>query len=415
MLMSVYDRLAADPTPTNLWWLMYASTFDERVYNVADKHKLMPAIADQLPNPAAAHFLARGIVYDSVNVEVMRRFIKICSLLSRYEGVEQGTTLAELVGACGIPEENRQGLFNFSETYRHMAIDRQYFPHRGMLKLLAYIFCDDLLSDAVATLQSKSDVINHVSRIYCDTADFVSWRFAVRVLSLAGGYAEDRIDVDDTENLCRLVTKGVPDFITYFGAAFAYGMFRHNPRRVKGVVPTWLVRHRAAFTGLVTGCLGVYINSYLDYKIHREKLKFELRKSQEMRRRAGAKRYGKQYQENPFFDNLEGMSKRVWGIQAQTYAVAGTVLATTMLPLTSVKFPAFMGDVVFKFPTIPRLFPALVNIKTSSRCLIPYVVAPFTIVSIAQGSTWNVSLYDRLVQVRQGRYERKHGLEKEAQ
>lgn len=140
MLMSVYDRLAADPTPTNLWWLMYASTFDERVYNVADKHKLMPAIADQLPNPAAAHFLARGIVYDSVNVEVMRRFIKICSLLSRYEGVEQGTTLAELVGACGIPEENRQGLFNFSETYRHMAIDRQYFPHRGMLKLLAYIF-----------------------------------------------------------------------------------------------------------------------------------------------------------------------------------------------------------------------------------------------------------------------------------
>lgn len=60
---------------------------------------------------------------------------------------------------------------------------------------MSYIFCDDILSDAVAQLQYKSDILNHINKTYMTTPDFVSWRFAVRCMSLAGGYNEDRSDV----------------------------------------------------------------------------------------------------------------------------------------------------------------------------------------------------------------------------
>ena len=408
---SYYARLAENPTDSNLWKLMYFAVFDERVYNVVAEKQLIGTIADQLPSPAAAHFLSRGIVYDPVNVEVMSRFIRICSYLSRYEGVEQGATLSELLGSCGWPEENRRKLFNFSETYRHLAIGKSYFPQRGVLKLLSYIFCDDYLDDCVATLQYKTDILNHVNTIFVKTSDFTSWRFSVRALSLAGGFNEDRSDVDQTEEVCRFVTKAIPEFVTYFGVAFAYGMFRHYPNRVKGIVPRWLRRHRAYFTGFVCGCLGVYMNTYLEYKIHRERLRYELRKSQEFRRRRGADRRGTFYEHNTYFDNLQGITRRIYAMQAQTYIITASFLALTFLPLTNVRFPKFMGDVPFRHPTIPRLFPALVGLKTSSRCLIPYVFVPFAFVSVANAATWGVSLYDRYVEMRQKMYVKQHGFE----
>lgn len=404
LLVDYYETLARQG---RLDLLLTLGMYDERVYDVVGRHRLASSVVDMLPSPRAALFLSRGMAYDCINEEVMRNFIKICMMLSRYTTVEEGASLAELIGSCGIPEQHRMQMFNFSETYRHMILSKSYFPQRSVLKLLSYIFCDDVLSDAVAQLQYKSDILNHVNKVYVETPDFVSWRFAVRVMSLAGGFNEDRSDVEYTEALTRVVTRTIPEFFVYFTTTFFYAMFRHYPRRIRGITPRWLARQRALFSALYCAILGVYVNSFLEYRVHKHRVLYELRKSQEYRRRRGAARRGTEYLPNTYFDGLEGVTRRVFLMQCTTYGVAGGALLLSMLPLSPVKFPKWMGDVAWRHRFIPRLFPALLGMHTASRCMVPFVCAPFITVTIARFNGWGATLYDRYVEARMRLWHRK--------
>lgn len=403
-LVNWYESLAEQK---RLELLMTAGMYDERVYEVVERHHLAPEIIQTLPSPLTAHFLARGMCYDNINEDVIRNFVRICMMLSRYRSVEEASTLAELIGSCGLPEQYRMQMFNFSETYRHMILSQSYFPQRAVLQLLAYIFCDDVLSDAVAQLQYKSDILNHVNKVYVTTPDFVSWRFSVRCMALAGGFNEDRSDVEYTELLTRGVSQMAPEFLSYFVVAFLYARFRFYPQRVRGITPRWLARQRACFSALYCALLGVYCNSVLEYRIHEHRVLYELRKSQEYRRRRGAARRGVDYDANPYFDNLAGVTRRVHRMQVSAYTVTGLGLAISLLPLTSVKFPKFMGDVAWRHPFVPRLFPSLVGLHAASRCLIPFVVAPFTAVSLAKYGNWGTTMYDRYVEWRMRLWHRK--------
>ncbi|RNF04297.1 hypothetical protein TraAM80_05211 [Trypanosoma rangeli] len=403
-LANFYETLAKEG---RLDVLLLFGMYDERVYEVVDRHRLANDIVKLLPSPRAALFLSRGMVYDCINEVVIRDFIKICMMLSRYKSVEEGASLAELIGSCGIPEQYRMSMFNFSETYRHMILSKSYFPQRSVLRLLSYIFCDDILSDAVAQLQYKSDILNHVNKVYVDTPDLVSWRFSVRVMSLAGGYNEDRSDVEYTELLTRVVTRMVPEFFIYFTATFVYAMFRHYPRRVRGITPRWLARQRALFSATYCAILGVYVNSYLEYRIYKHRILYELRKSQEFRRRRGAAKRGIEYHENKYFDNLEGVTRRVYSMQSTAYGTTGGALLLSILPLAPVKFPKWMGDVAWRHPFVPRLFPAVLGMHTASRCLVPFVFAPFVTVTISRFNGWGATLYDRYVEFRMRMWYRK--------
>nr|CCC94786.1 conserved hypothetical protein [Trypanosoma congolense IL3000] len=404
ILTNYYEKLAEQG---RLERLLALGMYDERVYDVIDRHKLAADIVAMLPSSQAAVFLARGMAYDCVNREVLRNFVRICMMLSAYKGADEGAALAELIGNCGIPEEYRMNLFNFSETYRHMILSRSYFSQRSVLRLLSYIFCDDVLTDAVAQLQYKSDILNHVNKVYVDTPDFVSWRFSVRVLSLAGGYNEDRSDVEYTEALTRLVTRTIPEFLVYFTVTFVYAMFRHYPRRVRGITPRWLARHRAIFSAVYCACLGVCVNSVLEYRLHQHRVLYELRKAQEWRRRRGAERRCVDYTPNTYFDNLEGVTRHIYSMQLSTYSISALALLFSLVPLAPVKFPKWMGDVPWRHPFVPRLFPALLGMHTASRCMVPFVFAPFTILTVLRFNGWSATLYDRYVELRMQLWHRK--------
>lgn len=97
--------------------------------------------------------------------------------------------------------------------------------------------------------------------------------------------------------------------------------------------------------------------------------------------------------------NCDGVASRVRDIrrsqdvvrlQAITYTSTAVLLAATTCRLQSVSFPRWMGDVCFRFPWMARLFPAVVGLSPSSstafsvsstKSLVPYVVAPFILVS----------------------------------
>ncbi|KAG5501486.1 hypothetical protein JKF63_03315 [Porcisia hertigi] len=399
-----YENLAQEK---RLELLMTLGMYDERVYEVVERHHLAPDIIQTLPSPLTAHFLARGMCYDPINEEVIRNFVRICMMLSRYSTIEEASTLAELIGSCGLPEQYRMQMFNFSETYRHMILSQSYFAQRAVLRLLSYIFCDDFLSDAVAQLQYKSDILNHINKVFVTTPDFVSWRFSVRCMSLAGGFNEDRSDVEYTELLTRVVSEALPEFFSYFLVTFFYARFRFYPQRVRGITPRWLARQRACFSALYCALLGVYCNFLLEYRVHKHRVLYELRKSQEFRRRRGAERRDIPYDTNSYFDNLEGVTRRVYMMQLSAYTFTGLGLVVSMLPLTAVKFPKFMGDVAWRHPFVPRLFPAVLGMHAASRCLIPFVVAPFISVSLLRYGTWGTTLYDRYVELRMRMWKRK--------
>lgn len=403
-LTNYYEKLAAEKRVSTL---ISFAVFDERVYEVVDRHHLTPAIMEMLPAPEAAHFLTRGMAYDCINEEVIRNFVPICMMLSRYETVNEASTLADLIGACGFPEQYRMQMFNFSETYRHMILSQSYFPQRAVLRLLSYIFCDDVLSDAVAQLQYKSDILNHINKVFGTTPDFVSWRFSVRCMSLAGGYNEDRGDVEYTEALTRGVTETLPEFFTYFVVAYFYARFRFYPKRVRGITPKWLARQRAIFSATYCGALGIFCNTVLEYRVHQHRILYETRKSQEFRRRRGSARRGSYYESNTYFDNLQGVTRRVSLMQTTTFTVTALGLMGSLLPLTAVKFPKFMGDVAWRHPFVPRLFPAILGMHAASRCLVPFVFAPFMAVSLAKFNTNGVPLYDYYVEMRMRMWHRK--------
>jgi hypothetical protein len=374
VLQAMYERLAEQG---NLPMLLRLSYFDERVFEVVVRRKLLPDVSRMLPDADAARFLARGVCYDEINREGMRNLVPIASHLARYEGVSQGSALAELLGSLSIPENHRTELFNFSETWRHLILSRNIFAQRAAMKNLAYLFSDDFLQDAVAVLQYKSDILNHVNRVFVDTYDFVSWRYSVRVMSLAGGYNESRNDVAKTDRLVFAVTRVLPEFATFYLLAYFYGITRHRPRRMEGKIPKWLSRSRARFTATVCGCLGVFANSALEWRLYVTKQYYEAQYMTEQRRRRAAERKGHAYTHNTYFDSLEGITRKLWFVQLQHYVGALFGLAVALAPSRYIKFPELFGDVVFRYPLLGRWFPVISGQYAASKCLIPFVAAPF--------------------------------------
>jgi hypothetical protein len=397
MFASFYDSLARKG---DIDTLMFAAKYDERVYETVVRHDLLPAVIGALPSAEAAKFLSNGIYYSEVSGAAMVNFVPICSHLARYETAAQGAALAELLGNIAAPEAHRTDLFNFSETFRHLILSRNLFAQRGVMRCLSHMFSDDFLGDAVAVLQYKSDILNHINRLYVDTPDFVAWRFSVRVMSLAGGYNEDRVEVDKTERLCRFLTQVLPEFGMFWLVGFSISVFRHRPRRMHGEIPKWLSRARARMSGTVCGLLGVWTNSALDYRMMRERQYYELHYAAEMRRRKGAAARGKDFADNKYFDNLEGVTRRLFTVQAQHYGGAGAVLGASLLPLKKIMWPEFMGDVVWRHAFIPRLFPVTVNLPAASKCFLPFVVSPFLTASALVAGFNGLQAYDHYVHQR---------------
>lgn len=388
MLTSFYDQLVAS-APENerdLNLLLQLSKWDERAAcALLGNDAALSAIAttERLKTDFdVSIFLATNVYYPQVHAKLQPLFIPIASQLAQYDDGEHkdwriGSALADLFGALSVPDCDHMHLFNYSESYRHMILSRNLFAQRGTLKLLAFLFSDDFLQDAVSILQYKTDILNHINRVFVDTPDFQSWRYSVRVMSLAGGYNEDRHDVEDTRLLCSYVTQMLPQFLIYFATAFLYGMVRFFPKRAQGKIPKWLRRRRALFTGFICGLLGCYSNTWSANRLEKMRTQYDVLRSQEMRRRSGAEKRGAQYQRNTYFDSNGPMSQRIWLRQRQDYALVGGVLLLSCVQVPKLHFPAFMGDVVFRWPFMPTLFPTAVGLPCTSRSFIPYLVFPF--------------------------------------
>lgn len=398
VLMEAYESLA---TQRRLAPLLKASYFDERVYDVLARHQLNEEVTKMLPDPFAARYLARGICYEPVNLAAMKSIVAIASRLARYETVSEGSALAELLGNMSIPENHRMELFNFSETWRHLILSRNIFAQRACMKNLSYLFSDDFLQDAVAVLQYKSDILNHVNRLFIDTPDLVAWRFSVRVMSLAGGYNECRNDVAKTDRFTFLLTRVLPEWIGFYCITFPYARLRHRPIRMEGKIPKWLSNSRARFSATVCASLGVFTSTFLEWRLYVMRQRYEAQYMTEMRRRDAAVRRGIEYKKNSYFDNLEGITRRVWVTQLQHYVGGAAILALSCAPSRYIKFPQMFGDVVFRFPWMGRWFPAITGQYASSKCAIPYIVFPFAVATgINVSMAGAAPLYDTYVHQR---------------
>jgi hypothetical protein len=277
-------------------------------------------------------------------------------------------------------------------------LSRNVFAQRATMKNLSYLFSDDFLQDAVAVLQYKSDILNHVNRIFVDTYDFASWRFSVRVMSLAGGFNESRNDVAKTDRFIYTLTNVMPEFVLYYCLTYFWAVKRHRPRRLDGKVPVWLARSRARFAATVCGVLAVMVNTGMEWRLYVRRQQYEAQFMTERRRRAAAARKGTDYKENHFFDNLEGITRKLWFVQLQHYGLGAAALGLSLMPSRYVKFPELFGDVVFRYPWLGRWFPVITGQYASSKCLIPYIVVPFTIgTAITKSLAGAAPLYDSYV------------------
>ena len=384
-----YEHLLTDPTPENMELLIQLARWDERlVHLIINEPKLLYKVTDRIGvgdvnqkekkvDPYACNFMANACWYPQVQEAMKPLFIPLASKLARYDDWRSGSALSDLFSTYSLPDGTHLELFNYAESYRHLIIGRSLLAQRAVLKLLAFLFSDDFLQDAVAVLQYKSDILNHINRTYVDTPDFISWRYSVRVMSLSGGFNEDRTDVEETDRLCNYITRALPEFLLYFSVAFTYGMFRYFPKRAKGKIPKWLRRRRAIWSGFVAGCLGVYSNTYCRMRTERMRKEFDLLRNQELRRRRGAQRKNLKYHDNTYFDTTEHISRKIWLRQARDYATVGGFLFLSCVQIPKFKWPAFCGDVVFNYPIMPTLFPTTVNLPCTSRSVIPYIVVPF--------------------------------------
>ena len=396
-----YQRLAEEGDVSTL---ARFALYDERAFAAGSTHPataVLPCFQiDHLRDPPVARMVANGQCYAAYAGPTLRHFIPICSALARYNGAAEGSSLSQIVGNAALYEEHRLPLFNFSETFRHLLLSRSLFAQRGTIRAFSYMMADDFLGDATALLQYKTDVMTYVNRVFTDTPDLVSWRFSVRAMGLAGGYNEDRHDVDKTEAFCHIFMSALPDFAFFYALGLGYALVRQRPNRTKGIVPLRMSRARARFAACITGTLGVMNNALLDYRVQRVRQQHEEKYGQEMRLRTGAKRTGRPFQEDRRFDNLDDVTNRIWRKQRFTYGLTAAVLLASVVPMPHAKFPAFMGDVVWRFPWIPRWFPALVGMPCASKCFIPYIVAPFLACQWIKYETHKTPLADYYVQLR---------------
>ncbi|CCW60950.1 unnamed protein product [Phytomonas sp. EM1] len=389
-LIRLYHHLADQE---RLEWLMGFAMYDERVYEVVNQHHLVPSILQTLPYSLAAQFLARGMCYDSIREEVVSNFPYLCRMLSSCKTVAEGAALSSLIGNCGLLEQQRMQILCHDEVYQLMILSDSIFAQRAALRLLAYACSDDSLSDTVVQLQYRSDILKHINKVFVSTPDVVSRRLSLRCLALMGGFNESRADVKQTEASLYAISQVVPEFMAYFLTTFVYVGLRMWLRRASGAGKRWEVHRRAFFSSMYCGLLGVYCGSILEYRLNKCRVLYARPQKQYKNPRKDESSCDIAYTENSYL-NLNDITQRVRQMQLTTYGITTSFLLVSSLRLTQVTFPAWMGDVAWRYPFVPRLFPALVGLPTASRCLAPFVVVPFTIVYVLRPNNWGTSFYD---------------------
>lgn len=251
---------------------------------------------------------------------------------------------------------------------------------------------------AVTALHHHSNLLSQANRVFLESPDCISRRFAVRAIALiSGGFDDRRCHVYRTETLTHVVTVMVPEFICYAGVGFLYAYTRFladnrwlssTPKSIGSLRMPRLQGsplRRAVFSAAVCGGLGVCSHSLVDYlAARRRRYLFDVSPAPSAADE---------------LERVESTLRSVRRWQLGSYLTTGVLLAGTLLPLQSVTFPRFMGDVCWRFPFVPRLFPALVGLPSRSKCLIPYVLLPTLTVScssIIRDKT-RAPVYDRWI------------------
>ena len=393
-----HEALKGDERSLNR--LLYLFTWDERVAHCLSTYGLNPTILDAFLNTHsetllrptrrawAARYLSQTVFYDKeCGDRIAERFARICQILSLATHTSTKVATAELLIHIARLQPYRSGLFDYSESFRHLLQERDPFYERAVCGCLAYLFCDDYLGESVTKLQYKTDVLNYINKLFLETHDFSAWRYSVRCLSLAAGYNEDKTDVDETRKLIHRVSHMLPEFTLYFLPTFIYARIRHIPRGPYIIhVPRWVAFRRALLGATFCGLLGVYSGSWTTWKLDHFREKFALARQQEMRRRRGSKISGKACKEQHALDDIKRITQTIFLRQYWSYTVTLGALFLSLYPLRPVRWPGWCGDVKWNFPLGPVLFPLSFGVAAPYKRLIPYILVPFCGVKLLQFS-----------------------------
>ena len=411
MLLPYYETLAEKAKGgdvESLRTLMVLSRYDERALGALASKRLTPLVLQQLEEQCtdAAQYLCRAIWYDKEGGDfVADRFINVCQTLSRSDenDVAMRVAVAQLLIHIARVQPYRADLFNYSESFRHFLQDRDPFFERAVCGVLAFAFCDDFLGDAVAKMQYKTDVLNYMNNVFTRTHDFAAWRYSVRCLSIAGGYNEDKVDVDHTRKIVMACTEAGPEGVLYAVVGYGYARMRHIPTSLYRVhVPRWVASRRAVFAAFYVSLLGVFSGTFTQWWCDQYREHFALARQQEWRRRRGAELHGTAYEKKVQFDDLTGAIRGVHLRQMVSYSVTGAGLFLSVCPLAPKVFPKWFGDIKFKHPWVPVLFPIAVGVPAPNHRVVPYIVAPFVAVKVFQHFVLGpTTLTDWFVQAKQ--------------
>ncbi|KNH04007.1 hypothetical protein XU18_4677 [Perkinsela sp. CCAP 1560/4] len=412
-----YDSLArraADNDRRSTSILLNFARYDERAVRVICHYDLIPKLFIDLedntkPEPykiAVVELLRKVTFYDVEGGDyLLSNFARICSVLSRAQTVGLKVSTAELIANVGRVQPYRSTLFNYSEAFRHLVIERDPFQERAVCACLAYIFCDDYMGDAVSKIQYKTDILNYVNNLFLRTTDFCAWRYSVRCLYLAGGFNEDKADVDRTRDLAVFVNRMLPEFSTYFLTAYIYARRRHT---IVGVgadhTPRWVVRRRAGVGALFCALLGVYSGSYHEWRLDKIREKFNDDRNREMRRRKAFRHSKKGYVEQKRFDSVDSITQTLFWKQFRTCVWTGVLLMASQYPFNVWRKPGWAKNITFYFPGLAVFLPIPMGVPAPFRRAIPFIVVPFCGVKLFQ--CWTLapaSLHDYSVRLRHWR------------
>lgn len=346
-----YEALAREERWPTLLWI---SSYDERVIPtvMAEKQRIsqLTALCVATPSsPWAARLLERGMNVEGVRDEVFRSLPELASLLlSADVSLETQSAIADLIASCGVAPSQQGSLVAQPSFFKDLLSSSSPFAQRAAAQLLCYTCTrseqwDDDASASVTALLRDSEVMERVNAL-CLSGNAAPRQFALRLVSLAGGFPCTRDDVTQTERKVTMLCHTLPQFAAFSTCGFFYAFARfylssrHLPRF-----------HRSLLSGLLCGAACVL----------------------------GLPREGRRTISDS--ERREGWSHQLWW---STAAIVTTLSAATIrFSNTPILFPRWMGDVCWRFPFIPRLFPAAVGLPSASRSVVPYTLVPFVSIS----------------------------------
>lgn len=407
--------------------LFHLALYDERVYLVllnepcvvrAHVERLITSSTEA--SPAMLRFLSRGLVYKALRDAVLPHFNLLGRNIlgmspSRSTAQEEAidihrlAALSDLISQCAVPLDYHEFLAGAQHIplLESLAAPDDVQPlvstytQRAVMRLTPYLCAGPRRSGAespdVATqLQHGSQLGSLANKIFMESQDYVSRRFALRTAATLSGlvhYDDGKSGMSSalirTEVTSRVVTEVSSEFTVYAATAFLYSLVRFAiaGRGAGGALCTGgRPLKRCCLTAGLCGGLGVWSHSLLDIRTSRKRA----RASYCWHTHTSASR-----------DPAEAerlLMHRIFRMQAATYVGTLTLLTATTLRLVAVRFPRWMGDVCFNFPLVPQLFPAVVGLPTRGpQSLIPFTIVPFFAVCGWRYDRSQCSVYDSLV------------------